>query len=82
MNKMIVGILMLVVVASSVAAFGYRTETPKYPVHWMPEYQKAPCSVAVNPFSTKMVTGVIGHRSDGSDVCYVPRQRSFEFLFS
>lgn len=54
---------------------GAPVTTPKYGIHWMPDYKTAECEAPVNSFSTKTVKGIIGVKSNGQLLCYVPRHR-------
>lgn len=68
-------LLLVSVVVMQVYAAGTTTD-PKYLPHWAPEYNRSTCDVKVNPFSDRTVSGgIIGKRSDGSEICYIPTRR-------
>lgn len=41
---------------------------------WAPLIRPGACEAPVNAFSNKTVSGVVGKKSDGSLICYVPRR--------
>jgi len=79
MDKALLLALTLILIGSATAwpisNEGRTTTDLKYPVHWMPNYTVSVCEVAVNAYSTKMVDGIVGNRSDGTQICYVPRRK-------
>ena len=76
MNKTIaLGIMALLLASSALATSPELHAKHLASLHWMSPASE-PCQVPVNAFSTRMVSGFIGHRSDGSTICYVPRHRS------
>lgn len=51
--------------------------TPTHTIHWMPNYNynARECLVPVNPYSTRVVNGITGIKSNGETICFVPHRR-------
>jgi hypothetical protein len=64
MNKTIIIMLLMIGATTTVYAVA---------PHWMPDYQRGSCTISLWWGGTTQ--GVIGHKSNGSEICYIPRQR-------
>jgi hypothetical protein len=75
MNKTTtLGIMALLLVSGALAQTAEISAKHQASLHFMSPPGDT-CQVKVNAFSTRTVSGITGYRSDGTTICFVPRQR-------